>query len=53
MEKYLIIYGHKSNTSHTKSIIWKESEKEAKNFKPINPDYEVFQIVYVSEGKKY
>lgn len=52
MEKYLIIYGHKYNT-FDKSIVWRESEEEAKNFKPINPDYEVFQIIYVSEGKKY
>lgn len=53
MEKYLIIYGHKSNTFHSKEIIWKETKEEAENFRPLREDYVVFQIVYVPEGKGY
>lgn len=53
MEKYLIIYGHKSNISHTKEITWRETEEDAKAFKPFNPDYIVYQIIYVPEGKGY
>lgn len=53
MEKYLIIYGHKSNTSDTKQITWRETEEDANAFRPYNPDYVVFQIIYVPEGKCY
>lgn len=53
MEKYLIIYGHKNNTSYSKEITWRETEEAAKAFKPYNPDYVVFQIIEVKEGKQY
>ena len=53
MEKYLIIYGHKSNTSHTKEITWRETREQAEKFVPYNPDDIVFQIIEVKEGKGY
>ena len=53
MERYLIIYGHKSNTSHTKEITWRETKEQAEKFVPYNPDYVVFQIIEVKEGKQY
>lgn len=53
MEKYLIIYGHKSNTYSTKEITWRETREQAKKFVPYNPDYIVFQIIEVKEGKGY
>jgi hypothetical protein len=53
MEKYLIIYGHKDNTTHTKNLTWRETKEEAERFTPFNPDYMVFQIIYVPEGKGY
>lgn len=53
MEKYLIIYGHKSNTPYTKEFTWRETKEEAERFKPLRPDYEVFQIIFVQEGKGY
>lgn len=53
MEKYLIIYGHKDNTSYTKEITWRETKEQAEKFVPFNPDYVVYQIIHVSEGKRY
>lgn len=52
MEKYLIIYGHKNNDL-SKQITWRETEEEAKAFKPYNPDHVVYQIIYVPQGKSY
>lgn len=53
MEKYLIIYGHKSNNPYDKQITWRETREQAEKFVPSNPDYCVFQIIEVKEGKGY
>ena len=50
MEKYLIIYGHKDNNPYDKSFTWRETKEAAESFKP---DWVVFQIIYVPEGKGY
>ena len=53
MEKYLIIYGHIDNVSTMKDFTWRETLEDAKKFKPSRPDWVVFQIIHVPEGKGY
>ena len=50
---YLVIYGHVNNSPYEKDFVWKASKEEAEAFKPHRPDYQVYQVIFVPEGKKY
>ena len=49
---WLILERDNAKFSATKCI-WRNTEEEARSYKPYYPDIEVVQIIFVKEGKQY
>ena len=49
---WLILVRDNAKFSETRCI-WRDTEEEARSYKPYYPDTKVLQIIYVAEGKQY
>ena len=49
---WLIIIRESGKFAST-DCVWRNTEQEARSYKPYYPDYKVVQIIFVKEGKQY